>query len=130
MAMLADAAGVRVAPVIFSGSFDNGAGMLVQRWIPSAVALDQVPEPLDSVLLHDIWYQLALLHRAGIAHRDLERKTIVVDGAGLPWLVDFARAEAAAGPELRRRDVEDLLALVSSDDDDAPALVRASERPS
>jgi undecaprenyl-diphosphatase len=100
MALLAAAAGVSTPAVVFAGSFGNGAGMLVQRWIP-AVTVDQAGA--DRAMQSEIRLQVATLHAAGIAHGDLRAGSILVDEAMQPWLVDFSSAEAAAD-EARRTD--------------------------
>src|SRR4029453_10157917 len=60
-------------------------------------------EPLEAV-----WEEVAKLHRAGMAHGDLGRHSVVVDEAGRPWLVDFDHAVAAAPERLRQADLVEL----------------------
>src|SRR6266508_1873634 len=137
MALLAAAAGVRVPQVLLVRSFGNGAGLLVERRLrgPTLAELGagqpgsrsrirgtspQVGEArdrymtgsLDDELLTATWRQVALLHRAGIAHGELLPANVVVDADGAPWLVDFDRATAAADQRLRQRDTTTLLAAL------------------
>jgi tRNA A-37 threonylcarbamoyl transferase component Bud32 len=109
LGLLAAAAGGRTPRVLLADPFGNGAGMLVQRWVPGHSLEEAGPAEVGDQVLRAAWQQVARLHRAGIAHADLTRASVVVDQAGLPWLVDFDRAEAAAGEVERLRDVAELL---------------------
>jgi len=110
MGLFAAAAGVRAPAVVLVGSFGNGAGLLVEHRVAGR-SLERLPATaVDDALLAEAWRQVAVLHRAGIAHCDLDPAAFVVDGRGLPWLVDYDRAQAAAGDRLLDRDVASLLA--------------------
>jgi glycosyltransferase 2 family protein len=112
MALLAARAGVRTPEVLLVRSFDNGAGMLVQRRVPGANLRETEPARIDDDLLTELWRQVGLLHRAGIAHGELVPANVMVDPDGRPWLVDFDQARAAAaGPPLERDRAELLAAL-------------------
>jgi glycosyltransferase 2 family protein len=109
MALLAARAGVRVPEVLLVRSFDNGAGMLVQQRVPGHDLAHLEAARIDDPLLTELWRQVALLHRAGIAHGELVPANCMVDGDGRPWLVDFDQATAAAGDALQARDRAELL---------------------
>jgi tRNA A-37 threonylcarbamoyl transferase component Bud32 len=112
MALLAARAGVRAPEVLLVRSFDNGAGMLVERRVPGVDLQQLEPTRIDDALLTELWRQVALLHRAGIAHGQLVPANCMVDPDGRPWLVDFDQARAAAhGPPLERDRAELLEAL-------------------
>jgi undecaprenyl-diphosphatase len=112
MALLAARAGVRTPEVLLVRSFDNGAGVLVQRRVPGANLAETEADRVDDALLTELWRQVALLHRAGIAHGGLVPANCMVDPDGRPWLVDFDQARAAAqGPPLERDRSELLAAL-------------------
>jgi glycosyltransferase 2 family protein len=125
MALLAGAAGVRAPQVLLVRSFGNGAAMLVERRLPGPTLAELGADRLDDELLAATWHQVALLHRAGIAHGELEPDNAMVDGDAAPWLVDFDRAAAAAGQRLLQRDTATLVAaltrLVGPDRARAPA---------
>lgn len=108
MALLAAAGGARVARVVSVGSFGNGAGLLVQRRVDGRDLADLDPGQVGAALLTELWRQVQVLHRAGIAHGDLGAGNVVVDDRDLPWLVDFDRAVAGADERLRARDTGDL----------------------
>jgi undecaprenyl-diphosphatase len=124
IALLAAAAGVRTPPVLLVRSFDNGAGLLVQQRVAGRDLTELGDERLTEAQLADVWRQVAALRAAGIAHRDLGLSSVLLDGDGRAWLVDWDRAEAAAGERLLDRDVATLLAALERVAD--PALVRAA----
>jgi undecaprenyl-diphosphatase len=127
MALLAAAAGVRTPPILLVRSFGNGAGMLVQRRLHGRDLTGPGAGRPDPDQLTDIWQQVALLRAARIAHGDLGLASVMLDEDGKAWLVDFDRAEAAAGDRLLDRDVATLLAALDGVAD--PDLVRrASEQ--
>jgi len=123
IALLAAAAGVRTPAVLLVRSFDNGAGLLVQQRVAGRDLTELGDERLTEAQLADVWRQVAALRTAGIAHRDLELSSVLLDVDGRAWLVDWDRAEAAAGERLLDRDVAALLAALARVAD--PALVRA-----
>ena len=109
LGLLAGTAGVRTPAVVLAGSYGNGAGLLVQQMIPGR-SLEQLdPAAVDDATLEAAWQEVARLHQAGIAHGDLGRNSVVVDGDGRPWLVDFDHATAVAPERLRQADLVELL---------------------
>jgi glycosyltransferase 2 family protein len=109
LGLLAAKAGVRTPEVLLATTEHGGAGLLVQRWIGGQPLDELAAGRLDDDLLCDLWRQLARLHRARIAHRDLGPENVVVDERGQPWLVDFDHAEAGASPARLAADDADLL---------------------
>jgi glycosyltransferase 2 family protein len=109
MALLAARAGVRTPEVLLVQSFDNGAGMLVQQRIAGHNLGELEVAQLDDALLTEVWRQVALLHKAGIAHGELVPANCMVDEGGQPWLVDFDQARAASGGALIERDRAELV---------------------
>jgi glycosyltransferase 2 family protein len=124
MGLLAATAGVHVPAVLAVRSFGNGAGLLVQQRVAGRDLTQLDREPLDQVRLAAIWEQAISLRAARIAHRDLGLSSVMVDEDGCVWLVDFDRAEAAAGQTLLDRDLATLLAALDGVAD--AALVRAT----
>jgi membrane-associated phospholipid phosphatase/predicted Ser/Thr protein kinase len=114
MALLAAAAGVRTPPVLLVRSFDNGAGLLVQQRIRGQDLQELDPGQVDDDLLSELWRQVALLHRAGIAHCQLHPANCMVDADRRPWLVDYDQAKAASGRDLLDRDRAELLAALTN----------------
>jgi uncharacterized protein (TIRG00374 family) len=122
--LLAAAAGVRTPPVLLVRSFSNGAGLLVQQRLHGRDLTDLGDDRLTEPQLDDIWQQVAALRATGIAHRDLGLASVMLEGDGTAWLVDFDRAEAAASDRLLDQDVATLLAALERVAD--PTLVRAT----
>jgi undecaprenyl-diphosphatase len=114
MALLAARAGVRTPEVLLVRSFDNDAGMLVQRRVDGRDLAGPDAGEVGDELLTELWRQVGLLHRAGIAHGELVPANVMVDGDGRPWLVDFDQARAASDRALLDRDRADLLAALTT----------------
>jgi glycosyltransferase 2 family protein len=114
MALLAATAGVRVPRVLLVRSFDNGAGLLVQERVHGRDLGRLTAGEIGDTLLTELWRQLGLLHRAGIAHGEPVPANVMVDGEGQPWLVDFDQASAASQPPLLERDRAELLAALGA----------------
>jgi membrane-associated phospholipid phosphatase/tRNA A-37 threonylcarbamoyl transferase component Bud32 len=114
MALLAARAGVRTPEVLLVRSFDNGAGMLVQRRVEGHDLATLDTAEVEDALLTELWRQVGLLHRAGIAHGDLLPANCMVDPGGRPWLVDFDQAHAASGSAMVERDRAELLAALAA----------------
>jgi membrane-associated phospholipid phosphatase len=114
MALLAARAGVRVPEVLVVRSFANGAGMLVQQRVDGHSLKELEAGQLDDALLTELWRQVGLLHKAGIAHGELVGANCMVDTGGRPWLVDFDQARAAVASTLQDRDRAELLAALTA----------------
>jgi hypothetical protein len=81
----------------------------VQRFIPGRSLEERDPAEVADATLAAAWREVARLHRAGIAHGDLGRHSVVVDDDAQPWLVDFDHAAAAASERARQADLVELL---------------------
>lgn len=115
LATMAARAGVRTPTVVLADSFGNGAGILVQEWAPGTSLADADELDVTRAALEDARHQVALLHRAGIAHGDLAPGSVLVDDGGQAWLVDFSHSSAAASDAslaADRSELESTLALV------------------
>jgi undecaprenyl-diphosphatase len=88
--------------------------MLVQQRVVGRDLAHTDAATVDDALLTELWRQVGLLHRAGIAHGDLVPANCMVDGDGRPWLVDYDQAQAASGRALLERDRAELLAALSA----------------
>ena len=127
LGLLAGTAGVRTPRVVLAGPYGNGSGLLVQRMIPGRSLEEIDPAAVDDATLQAIWVEVARLHRAGIAHGDLGRHSVVVDDDGRPWLVDFDHATAAAPERLRQSDLVELLVSLAASFGPDRALAGAVE---
>lgn len=112
------AVGVRTPRVLGLGRLADGAVFSLHEVIDGRNLVELVeedgPEALGEATLRQIWSMVTTLHRGRIAHRDLRAANVVIADDGDVWLVDFAFADIAAGEELRRRDLVELLASTAS----------------
>jgi membrane-associated phospholipid phosphatase len=113
LGLLAGTCGVRTPRVVLAGPYGNGAGLLVQRLVPGHPLTELDPAAVADDTLAATWAEVSRLHRAGIAHGDLGRHSVVVDTDGRPWLVDFDQAAASAPAQLRQLDLVELLASLA-----------------
>lgn len=111
LTVLARDAGVRVTPHI-SLVADRPDWAIVLQGAIDGRGLDEVGAEggIDDDLLVDVLSQVALLHEARIAHRDLRPANILADEDGHAWLVDFGFAQISASPRRLAWDVAELLA--------------------
>ncbi|MBV8984598.1 MAG: flippase-like domain-containing protein [Acidimicrobiia bacterium] len=114
LAITAAQAGVRVPHIRLAARGRRGEVFLVEERVRGHT-LDDIPvESIDDKVLERVWEQVACLHAARIAHRDLRRHNVLVDEAGEPWLLDFNLAEAASSPRRLHRDVCELLVSLTA----------------
>lgn len=109
--LLAADRGVRVPRVLTVARAPQGEGVLAVERVPG-LPLDAVaPEALTDDVLAAAWQQVATLHAARIAHRDLTARHLVVDaGAGAVVVTNLARGEAGVGDDPLAADDAELLA--------------------
>ncbi|HEX7146203.1 MAG TPA: phosphatase PAP2 family protein, partial [Actinomycetota bacterium] len=111
--LLAARAGVRTPAVLTAAPTSDGHVLLVSQHV-AGQTLDRLDAALvDDRLLAAVWAEVARLHAAGIAHRDLRGANVLVDRGGRPWLLDFGFAEAAASRRRLAGDVAELLASLA-----------------
>jgi uncharacterized membrane protein YbhN (UPF0104 family) len=111
-AMTARERGVRVPPVILARGAGRGA-VVVQEYVAGRTLADLPPDERSAVLLSRVWQQVALLHGARIAHHDLVASSVLVDGDGRPWIVDFGNALTGADDEDLAGDIAELMASLA-----------------
>jgi glycosyltransferase 2 family protein len=113
LGLLAARAGVRTPAVVTAAPTSDGHMLLIQQHV-AGQTLDRLhPARVDDRLLAAVWSEVARLHAAGIAHRDLRRANLLMDQDGRPWLLDFGFAEAAASRRRLAGDVAELLASLA-----------------
>lgn len=125
MALLAAAAGVRVPEMTFVGRAGPNAAVLVMRALSGRPLAALRPSEVTEVLLVALWQQVAMLHRARIAHGALDAAHVVVADR-VPTIVAFARASTAGFDHRQGRDVAELLAATAAIVGDRRAVASAA----
>ncbi|MEV0730725.1 flippase-like domain-containing protein [Polymorphospora sp. NPDC050346] len=126
MSLLAERAGVRTPGVVTIATGPDGDGVLVQPFV-DARSLDASGTPPSPAVLADACRQVALLHRAGLAHRDLRAANILRDDSRV-HLVDLSFGAGNATPDQRARDLVELLVTLAGLAGAAPAVTAAVEQ--
>ncbi|WP_223256424.1 flippase-like domain-containing protein [Micromonospora endophytica] len=120
LTLLAERAGVRVPPVVTTATLPGGDAVLVQEFV-AATPLDSTVGPLPVAAVTEVCRQVALLHRAGIAHRDLRAANILLDGRTV-HLVDLGFGVDDAPADQRARDLVELLVTLAGRVDPATVV--------
>ena len=77
-------------------------------------SIDALPdEAVTDAVIAAVFEQVALLRRHRIAHRDLRRANVFVDGEGSAWLIDFGFSELAVDDALLDAEVAQVLAALA-----------------
>ena len=112
MSLLARGHGARV-PAIRGIEHEGDRVWIVEDHVAGR-DLDRLPAAsVTDAVLTDVWTQVARMHDARVAHRDLVTSNVLVDPLGQAWIVDFAHARSAAPPRALDNDVAELLAATS-----------------
>ncbi|MEV6812353.1 lysylphosphatidylglycerol synthase domain-containing protein [Micromonospora sp. NPDC051296] len=125
LTLLAERAGVRVPAVVTTATLPDGDAVLVQEFVDAA-PLDSTVGPLPVAAVADVCRQVARLHRAGIAHRDLRAANILV-GGHVVHLVDFGFGVDGAPADQQARDLVELLVTLAGRVDPATAVGTAMD---
>jgi undecaprenyl-diphosphatase len=112
--LVAAKGGVCTPEVMAIATLENGTTLLAHRGL-NAKGLDLVdPERLTDSVLAALWEQVAVLHRARIAHRDLRLANVMIDADDQPWIVDFGFAQISPTDRALVRDIAEMLASQST----------------
>ena len=113
-AMLASAArrgGARTPEVVGVAPLPSGNEMVVAFDFIDATPLDRVPaERITDEVLDQAWQAVAAMRSVGVAHRDLQLSSWMLDEADRLWLIDFSFGEPAASDGALSTDIAELLA--------------------
>ena len=74
---------------------------------------DLTADQLGDEVVHGFWDALAALHRAGVAHRRIDTRTVALVG-GRPGLVDFGGGSTALTPDRQWTDRSQLLVTTAT----------------
>jgi undecaprenyl-diphosphatase len=111
LAQSAAGVGVRTPKLAAVGRIgDEDYSMLLAQQAIEGRSLDSVdPELLTDSVLAETWQQVAILRRAGIAHRDLRLANVFLDDHSNPWIIDFGFSELAASDLLLQNDIAEFV---------------------
>jgi undecaprenyl-diphosphatase len=104
LSLLAERAGVRTPRLLLTATDEDGNTLLVQQFVTGTTLDRATPQTLGAAALADVWQQVALLHRAGIAHRDLRAANVLIRDASA-YVVDLSFAEENASADQQARDL-------------------------
>ena len=109
VSLLTRDAGVRTPGVRAVAGVGDESMLLVYEFV-EGTRFDRLEDDrITDALLDELWHQVSVMREHGIAHRDLRRANVIVDGVGAPWLIDFGFAEVAASDRALATDVAQLL---------------------
>ncbi|MGY1666712.1 phosphatase PAP2 family protein [Geodermatophilus sp. SYSU D00696] len=112
-ALTAERRGVRVPSVMLARGGDGDA-VVVQQYVEGRPLDELAPAERTPGLLREVWGEVARMHAARVAHRDLVASSVLVDPEGRPWLVDFGNARTGATDDETAVDVAELLASLAA----------------
>ncbi|MGY1782590.1 phosphatase PAP2 family protein [Geodermatophilus sp. SYSU D01036] len=104
--------GVRVPGMVLARG-TGGWALVVQDRVDARPLEGLPPLEVTAGLLERVWAQVALLHAARLAHRDLVASSVLVAASGEVWVVDFGNAVTGADDETLGRDVAELMASLA-----------------
>jgi len=114
VAVMAANAGVRTPPLVaFAPAVPNGYTLAYVAVAGHSLDGEPDGEGFDQ-LIREVWAQVAILRRSGIAHRDLRLANVFVADDRVVWLIDFGFSELAADGVLLDGDVAELLASTAT----------------
>ncbi|MCW3845016.1 flippase-like domain-containing protein, partial [Micromonospora yasonensis] len=109
----AERAGVRTPRLVATGTDPAGDMLLVQEFVPGRPLDAFGPAELDRDALDDVCRQVARLHRAGLAHRDLRAANVLVADS-TAWLVELSFGTGEATADQQARDLVELLVTLAA----------------
>ena len=109
VSLLARDAGVRTPGVRAVAGVGDESMLLVYEFV-EGTRFDRIDDDqITDDLLRELWGQVAIMREHGIAHRDLRRANVIIDGHDVPWLIDFGFSEVAAGERALAADLAQVL---------------------
>ncbi len=100
---MARKAGVRTPLSLISITTEKGDFLIMERVIGSTLEeILATPSKLPENFSHEVFIkeldeQIARLHSAGIYHRDLHSRNVMINEEGLPVIIDFGTATEGSG---------------------------------
>jgi glycosyltransferase 2 family protein len=109
----AESAGVRT-PKLRGIATEQGSAVLVSEHVTGSETFGDIQtRRLTDRVLDRIWEQVRIAHAAGLAHRDLDDQSILIDASDRVWLAGWIDGEIASPSLARRLDLTHVLALLA-----------------
>jgi uncharacterized protein (TIRG00374 family) len=104
-------AGARTPAVVGLAPIGRGQELVLAFDRIEGETLDRVPaQRVTDDVLDQAWSSVVALRSAGLAHRDLQLSSWMLDADDQLWLIDFSFGEPAASDGALRADIAELLA--------------------
>lgn len=110
LSMTAQRAGARTPTVAGLAPLGSDEMVLAFAEVAGTRANELPAAAFTDDLLDQMWTQVLTLRRSGIAHRDLQLGSWLVDESASVWLIDFSFGEPAASDGALAGDIAELLA--------------------
>ncbi|GAA2471518.1 lysylphosphatidylglycerol synthase domain-containing protein [Streptomyces thermolineatus] len=107
------AAGANAPKLIATSELGPDAVMLVYEHIGGRTLDQLADEEITDGLTERVWRQVQALQSRRIAHRRLVGESVLVDGDGVPYVMNLRGGEIAAGDLVLRMDVAQLLVTLA-----------------
>ncbi|MGH3097790.1 MAG: DMT family transporter [Streptosporangiales bacterium] len=109
--LMAERAGVRTPRMVLVSGLEHGHAIVVREAVSGRHPTHCGDQP-PGAWVDDLWRQVNMLAKAGIAHHDLQCETLRIDTENRVWILDFTFAEGGATPEHRAQDVAEVLVFL------------------
>jgi len=111
---VASSAGADVPEILALGTTESGTVFLMSSRVDGTPLDECDTELVTPAVLSSLWLQILDLRRARLAHRNLALANVLIDDDESARIIDFDRAEIAAGDRDLDRDVAELLVSLSA----------------
>ena len=106
--------GVRTPDLVAAASVTSESAVLAFESTEGLRTFDQLDvRSLDDATIADMWQQMRMLHRAGIAHEELHAGNLALDHEGKVWILGLEYGEIAAEQLTLRIDDAELLVTMA-----------------
>jgi uncharacterized membrane protein YbhN (UPF0104 family) len=105
---------VRTPDLVAAASVSSETSVLAFENIDGLSTFDTLdPSQFDDRVVADLWLQIRMLHRAGIAHEELHSGNLAIDQSGAVWILGLEYGEIAADQLTLRIDDAELLVTMA-----------------
>lgn len=113
LAYAAHAAGVRTPAFLGLAEVEDSMVLAFEHPEAARSFRDLEPEEFTDEILEQVWEQLLLAHRSGLAHRQLSADTILVDEGSKVWITAWESGDVSSSELARRMDLSHALTMLA-----------------